>query len=61
MPKTVVEKLSFSELKIEKVKLFTQSLTKLYCISVFNVGVWLVTCLTFGPFLMLDLVQLGSL
>ena len=61
MPKTVVEKLSFSELKIEKVKLFTQSLTKLYCISVFNVGFCLVTCLTFGPFLMLDLVQLGSL
>ena len=50
MPKTVVEKFSFSELKIEKVKLFTQSLIKLYCISVFNIGVCLVTCLTFGPF-----------
>ena len=28
MPKTVVEKFSFSELKIEKIKLFTRSLTK---------------------------------
>ena len=28
VPKTVVEKFSFSELKIEKIKLFTRSLTK---------------------------------
>ena len=38
VPKTVVKKSSFSELKIEKVKFCTESLTKFYCISVFNVG-----------------------
>ena len=51
MPKIVEEKFSFSELKMEKVKLFTQSLTKFYCISVFNVGGCLASCLTFRPFL----------
>ena len=38
MPKTVVEKFSFIELKIEKVKFFTESPTQIFCISVFNVG-----------------------
>ena len=52
MPKTVVEKFSFSELNIEKVELFTQSSTKI-SISVFNVGGCLASCLTFRPFLML--------
>ena len=51
MPKIVEEKFSFSELKMEKVKLFTQTLTKFYCISVFNVGGCLASCLTFRPFL----------
>ena len=32
---TVVEKFSYSELKIEKLKLFTQSSTKIICSSVF--------------------------
>ena len=45
MPKTDVEKFNFSELK------FTQSLTKFYCISIFNVGGCLASCLTFRPFL----------
>ena len=54
MPKTVVEKFSFSELKIEKVKFFTQGPTKIFCISVLNVGVCLASCLTFRPFLTLD-------
>ena len=54
MPKAVVEKFSFNELKIEKVKLFTQVLTKFYCISVFNVGGCLASYLTGRPFLMLD-------
>ena len=44
-----MEKFSFSELKIAKVKLFTQSLTKFYCISIktiFNISffaAWLLT------------------
>ena len=54
MPKLVVEKFSFSELKIEEVKLFTQSLTKFYCTSVFTVAGCLASCLTFRPFLTLD-------
>ena len=61
MPKTVEGKFSSSELKIEKVKLFTQSLTKFYCISVFNVGGCLASCLTFRPFLTLNPEQLGCL
>ena len=52
--KTVVEKFSFSELKIEKVKFFTQSLTKIFYTRVFNVGRCLASCLTFRPFLTLD-------
>ena len=52
MPKTVVEKSSFSELKIEKVELFTQGSTKI-SISVFNIGGCLASCLNFRPFLML--------
>ena len=54
MPKKVVEKFSFNELKIEKVKFFTQGPTKIFCINVFNVGGCLASCLTFRPFLMLD-------
>ena len=61
MPKTVVKKFSFSELKIEKVKLFTQCSAKKFCISVFNVGGCLASCLTFKPFLTLDPQQLGCL
>ena len=61
MLKTVVEKFSFSELKIEKVKLFTQSLTKFYCISIFNVGRCLASGLTLRPFLTFDSLQLGCL
>ena len=51
MAKTVVEKLSFSELKNEKVESFAQSPTKIFCISVFKVGGYLASCLTFRPFL----------
>ena len=54
MPETVVEKFSFSELKIEKVKSFTKNSTKFFCISVLNVGVCLASCLTFRPFSPLD-------
>ena len=61
MPKTVVEKFSFNELKIEKVKLFTQNSTKFFCISVINVGGCLASCLTFRPFLTLNPEQLGCL
>ena len=49
--KTVVEKFSFSKLKIEKVKFFTQSPIKIFCISIFNVEGGLAS---FRPFLMLD-------
>ena len=41
-----MEKFSFSELKIEKVTLFTQSPTKMFCISLFNFGECLASCLT---------------
>ena len=61
VPKTIVEKFSFSELKIEKGKYFTQSLTQIFCISVFNVGVCLASCITFRPFLTLDPLRLGCL
>ena len=47
-----------SEYKIENVKIFTQSLTKIFCIRVFNVGGCLASCLTFKPFLTLDLQRL---
>ena len=39
VPKISVEKFNFSERKIEKVKLFTQSLTKFSCISVLTLEV----------------------
>ena len=52
--KKVVEKFSFNELKIEKVKFFTQSPTKLFGFNVFNVRGSLASCLTFRLFLMLD-------
>ena len=61
MPKKVVEKFSFSELKIENVTLFIQSSSKIFCISVFNGGGCLAICLTFRPFLTLDPLQLGCL
>ena len=61
MSTTVVEKSSFSKLKIEKVKFFTQSPTKVFCISVINVGGCLANCLTFRPFLTLDPQQHGCL
>ena len=61
MPKTVAEKFSFSQGKIEKVSFFTQSSTKTFCISVFNFGGCLAICLTFRPYLMLDPQQLGCL
>ena len=52
--KTVAEKFSFSELKTEKIKFFTQRPTKFFCISVFNVRGCLTSYLTFSPFLTLD-------
>ena len=54
--KKKLEKFSFNELKIKKVKLFTQSpIPKFFAlINVFNVGGFLASCLTFRPFLMLD-------
>ena len=55
MPKKVVEKFGFGELKIEKVKFFTQIPTIICCMNVFNVGGWLASCLTFRPFLTVDL------
>ena len=57
--KTVGGKFSFSELRIEKVKFSTQSLTKIFYISVFNVGGCVASCLTFRPFLTLGPYQLG--
>ena len=36
VPKTIVEKFSYTELKTEKVKRFTQSSTKNFCSSVFE-------------------------
>ena len=51
MPKIVVEKFSFSELKIDKVKFFTQSPTKSFCIGIFNVWGCLASYLIFRPFL----------
>ena len=43
--KTIVDKFSFSELKVEKVKFFTQRPTKIFCISFFNVGGCLESCI----------------
>ena len=55
MPKTVVvDKFSFSERKIEKVKFLLKTPTKIFYISVFKVGGCLGSCLTFRPFLTLD-------
>ena len=51
VPKPVVEKFSFSELKIKKVTFFTH---QNFCIGVFNVGGCLASCLAFRPFLTLD-------
>ena len=51
MPKAVLEKFNFNEIKIEKVKFFTQNPTKIPCISIFNSGGCLASCLTFRPFL----------
>ena len=59
--KTVLEKFSFSKLKTEKVNIFTQSLTKIICSSVFSIGVCLASCLIFRPFLRLDPQQLSCL
>ena len=52
-----METFSFSELKIEKLIFILQSQTKILCISVFNVAGGLASCLTFRPFLTLDLYQ----
>ena len=54
VPKKVVQKCSFNEPKIEKVKLITQSLTKIFRINIFNVGGCLACCSTVRSFLMLD-------
>ena len=54
MPKRDVEKFSFSELKIENIKIFYLGSNQNFCISVFNVGCCLASCLTFRPFLTLD-------
>ena len=45
--------INFGELKIKKVNFFTQSSTKIFCISVFNVRGCLASCLSFRPFLTL--------
>ena len=44
MPKKVVEKFNFSEIKIENVKFFTQSTTKVF-INIFIIGGCLASCL----------------
>ena len=54
MPKTVEEKFSDSESKIEKVKFFNQSSTKQFCSILFNAGSCLAICLNFTPFLTLE-------
>ena len=57
MPKIVVEKFNFSERKIEKVNLCTQSPTKVFEIlflSVLSAEGCLACCLTFRLFLTLD-------
>ena len=54
MPKTVEKKFSFSELKIDKAKIFTHRPTKIFCVSALNIGGCLASCLTFKPFLTLD-------
>ena len=54
VPKKVVLKFGFGELKIEKVKLIAQIPIKICCFNAFNVGVWLASCSTFRPFLTLD-------
>ena len=55
MPKRVAEAFSFSELKIEEIiNFFTQSPTKIFCISVFNVGGCQASCSTFISFLTSD-------
>ena len=58
-----MEKFSISELKIEKVKVFTQSRTKIFHISVFNIGGCSksVSWFSFKAFLTLDNLQLGCL
>ena len=61
MLKTVVEKLSFKQLKTAKVIFFTQSPNKNFCISAFNAGGCLGGCLTYRPFFTLDPLQLGCL
>ena len=53
VPKTVVEKFSYNEPKIEKANFFTE-LKKKISSSVFNVGGCLASCLTFRQFLTLD-------
>ena len=58
--KAIVEKFSFSELKIEKRKFFTQR-NQIFYISVFNIGGFWASCLTFRPFLTLVPYQLGCL
>ena len=58
VPKKVMEKFSVSELKIETVKFFTQSPTKIFCIDVFNVRGCLARCLTCRPFLTLENVYI---
>ena len=44
VPKTVVKKLSLSELKIEKIKTFYSESNQNFCISVFNIGDYLPSC-----------------
>ena len=52
--KKVVEKFRFNKLKMEKVILFTQSPSKIFCMNVFNVGGCLASYLFFRPFLFID-------
>ena len=54
VPEKVVQKISFNELKIKKVKFLAQSRTKIFCINIFDVGGCLASLLTFMPLLTLD-------
>ena len=42
-----------------KTQFFTQSTTKMFCISILEIGHCLASCLIFRPFLMLGPQQLG--
>ena len=51
VPKKLWRNLALMNLKL---KFFSQSPTRIFCINVFNVGGCIASCLTFRPFLTLD-------